>query len=179
MAPYKGVFMVSVSGQKDLSEVFEGLPKSLTDSVLRETAKKALKPVAEMAQSLAPVGDTGNLRDSIIVSTQLTKRQRRAFPHRKGEVHVYAGPSYKLGAGGRHGHLVEFGTGPRYNKSGKYLGIMPARPFMRPAWDALSSSVLKTMQEEIWGVLLKAVRRMRKRAERGTLSKSQTKFFTG
>lgn len=42
--------------------------------------------------------------------------------------------------GGRHpwfyGLWFERGTGPRYHKSGRFTGSMPARPFMRPGFEA-------------------------------------------
>lgn len=39
----------------------------------------------------------------------------------------------KFGAGGRHWHLVEYGTTSRTHVSGKYVGVMPAQPFLRRA----------------------------------------------
>lgn len=165
--------MVSVDGAKELAEIFDELPKSLTDAVIKSAAKKALQPVAELAKATV-VRDDGDLANSIAISTTLSKRQKRMF-RQKGEVAVYAGPSYPKGAAG---HLIEFGTGPRYHKTtGKYVGVVQARPFMRPAWDSLSGKVLEVMRTEIWGTLQKAVARLRRRAESGKLSKSQTKFF--
>jgi HK97 gp10 family phage protein len=35
-----------------------------------------------------------------------------------------------------HRHLAEYGTQPRRHKSGKSVGSMPARPFMKPAADS-------------------------------------------
>lgn len=164
-----------VSGQKELARLFEQLPKSLTDGVLRQTASKAVKPVAEVARNMVPK-DESDLAESITVSTRLSKRQKRMFS-RKGDVVVHAGPSQPRGS---HGILVEFGTGARYHKAtGRYVGVMPARPFMRPAWDANASQVLHIMRTEIWGVLVKAVRRLRKRAEAGKLSGSQLRHFRG
>lgn len=32
-----------------------------------------------------------------------------------------------------HAHLIEYGTGPRYHKSGKHVGRGPAIPFFRQA----------------------------------------------
>ena len=43
-------------------------------------------------------------------------------------------------------HLIEFGTAPRYQKKGRYTGVMPARPFMRPALEALGQEGI----EKIW-----------------------------
>lgn len=46
----------------------------------------------------------------------------------------------------RLAHLIEFGTAPRYQKKGRYTGAMPARPFMRPAMEALGQDGV----EKIW-----------------------------
>jgi HK97 gp10 family phage protein len=175
MASYKGLFAVTISGHKELMEAFEELPKSVGDQVLRAAARKALKPVETSAKSYVPK-DEGRLERSIGISTQLSKRQKRLNP-KKGDVVVYVGPRYKAGA---HGHLVEFGTGPRFQKAtGKYVGIMPARPFMRPAWDANKDRVLETMRLEIWNKLKSTAKRLAKRAVAGKLTKSQLKFFRG
>lgn len=171
MAQY---FKFNVQGEKELSMMFAQLPKALGDQVLRNTARKAVKPVEQMAESLV-AKDESELAQSITTSTRLSKRQKHLFG-RKGDVVVHVGPSHPKGA---HGHLVEFGSGPRFHESGRYVGVMPARPFMRPAWDANRGHVLKTMQTEIWNELVKAVRRLRKRAEAGKLSASQLRHFRG
>lgn len=45
-----------------------------------------------------------------------------------------------------HAHLVEFGTAPRFHKSGKSVGRMPANPFVRPAWDGTAEAALGTIK---------------------------------
>lgn len=167
------VFNFQVTGEKELARFFEELPKSLTNSVLRTTAKEALEPVAETAKANVR-RDEGELAESIVVSTQLSPRQKRLHA-RRGDVSVHAGPSYPKGA---HGHLVEFGTGPRHTDDGKYVGVMPAQPYMRPAWDNGKERVLEVMRTRIWGVLKKATARLRRRAEAGKLSKSQQRHFS-
>ncbi len=79
--------------------------------------KKRLKPVAARSRSYAPE-DQGELKDSIAVSTKLSKRQKRR--HRKVdrsdvEVFVGAGPFPQA-------HLQEIGTKDT-----------PPRSYMRPA----------------------------------------------
>jgi HK97 gp10 family phage protein len=47
-----------------------------------------------------------------------------------------------------HAHLVEFGTGERIatkgdpSRRGRGFGVMPARPFLRPAWQQTKRAVL-------------------------------------
>ena len=170
----KVVFLTKIEGVKELTDLFEQLPKSLTDQVVKNTAKKALQPVLDHAKTTVLHQSSVNydLLNSMVISTRLSKSQRQFV--KKGEIAVYAGPAYPKGA---VGHLIEFGTGPRYTKAGKYVGIIKAEPFMRPAWDAEGGTVLEIMREDIWGVLKKAVRSLRRRAQRGTLSKSQFNFL--
>jgi HK97 gp10 family phage protein len=172
-------FIAGVSGAKELGQLFDELPKSLSDSVLRETGKKALQPVADEAKTLIArqsLGATAKVLNSIQISTVLKASQKAGEKRKPGDVVVYVGASSPKG---NVAHLVEFGTGPRYHKDGSYAGIMPAEPFMRPAWDTNKDKVLQIYRDEIWNVLKKAVRRLRGRAERGTISKTQSRFFGG
>lgn len=174
----KNTFITTIEGAAELGDLFEQLPKQLTDNVLRTTGKKALEPVRDMAKSLVTVGkeDGGQTRDSITIKTVLSKRQRRIFK-KKGDIAVYMGPSAPEGAAGV---LLEFGTGERRQRStGRRTGSMGARPFMRPAWDATKGQVLDVFRTEIWDVLVKAVRRLRVKAEKGTLGRGQRRFFGG
>jgi HK97 gp10 family phage protein len=171
----KQYFKFNVSGQKELARVFEELPKSVGNQVLRNTIRKAVVPVQETAKAIVRKDDR-ELDSSIIISTKLSKRQRRIHG-KQGDVVVHVGPSHPKGA---HGHLVEFGTRPRFHKkTGRFVGVMPALPFMRPAWGATKDRVLTTMRETIWAEILKAARRLRKQAMAGKLSKSATRHFGG
>lgn len=72
--------------------------------------------------------------DSIVV----TKPGETTPPYAEGGASVQAGELQALvtvgNEGARHGHLVEFGTGPRQHKDGGSTGAMPAQPFLMPAW---------------------------------------------
>jgi len=83
---------------------------------------------------------------------------------------MYVGPSYTLADGAPHGHLVEFGTGPRQTKAGRSTGAMPAQPFMRPAWMQDQRKLLERLQRETWSELEKSIVRARRKAERAALS---------
>ncbi len=52
---------------------------------------------------------------------------------RRNQMAVAAGFNRPEGA---HAHLVDLGTAPRYTKSGKYRGVMPANRFWTDAIDA-------------------------------------------
>jgi len=69
-----------------------------------------------------------------------------------------------VGSTAPHAHLVEFGTGPRYQANGKYVGIMTPDPFLRPAWDANKDEVLANLATAIREEIEKALDRRVSRA---------------
>ncbi|WP_372804376.1 HK97-gp10 family putative phage morphogenesis protein [Paracoccus seriniphilus] len=147
---------IDVEGFAELEKALDNLSKSAGKAVLRRALKKAAQPTADLARSMAPV-KTGKLAKSVIVGTRLDGRQarihRRMFRDDKAAVEMFVGPSYLRGDGGRHGHLVEFGTSK-----------MAARPFMRPAWDQDKHAMLERLSDELWAELEKSIRRAEKRA---------------
>jgi HK97 gp10 family phage protein len=148
-----------LTGFRELEKALEDLTKSAGKGVLRRSLIKASKPLADKAQSLAP-RKSGALQGSMAVSTKLDKRQagihRKMFRDDRSSIEVFAGPSYNLGDGGRHGHLVEFGT---HNTT--------PQPFMRPAWDSEGQKTLERLSEILWNELDKAAKRAARKAARG------------
>lgn len=159
-------------GFAELDEQLDRLSKSAGKGVLRRALKKAAEPMAEIARSKVPVDD-GDLKKSITVSVKLAKRQaglhRKMFRDDKASVEMFLGPSYDLGAGGRHGHLVEFGTSPHINR-GQFRGTQhpgtAPQPFMRPAWDADQVKLLDRLGQNMWAELQKAIKRADAKAAR-------------
>lgn len=167
---------LKVEGFRELDKVLAELPAATARRVSRAGMIAALEPVAATARSLAPRGSeskNARMADSIGVSDKLTRRQareaRRLFREGKTVQSVY------VGVGDPVAHLVEFGSGPRQHKSGKSTGIMPAQPFMRPAWDqnrqAVLDSLAQHLREQIDAVLarraLREARRQARAAKRG------------
>lgn len=165
-----------IAGEKALLELFKELPKALTDQALKDAGKKALAPVATAARATVRSQSTvsGGLAGNIVVSDKLSKRQRKLH-QRRGDVSVYAGPTYPAAA---HAHLIEFGTRDRYTRKGVYKGRVKAEPFLRPAWDAHKDTVLKTMRHELWSTLLAAARRLRAKTEKGKFTKASLNQLT-
>ncbi|HSH40541.1 MAG TPA: hypothetical protein VK973_00240, partial [Arenicellales bacterium] len=56
--------------------------------------------------------------------------------------------------------------GPRRTKSGKSTGVMPAQPFMRPAWDAGKRQALSKFERLLWKEIDKSARNLAKRQAR-------------
>lgn len=146
-------------------------PMRLVKSTIRRAWKKAGAPIAAHAQQLAPKSNNAgpHMADKIKVSTTLSRRQRRlqGFGARgstkSGDVVAY------IGAGPRGpAVLAEFGTGPRYTKTGASRGVMPAQPFLRPAWE----SGKHRLQSEMIGVLSTEIAKTAERARKRQMKKA-------
>ena len=153
-----------IRGAAELQRTLQELPVRLERTVLRGALRAAAVEIQNEARAQAPV-DTGNLRDSIRVSTG-GKRNGYVFAH------VKVGGTKKGDA--FYAHMVEFGTKPHEirpkNAPSLFIaGIMravvrhpgaQAKPFMRPAFDAKADSAL-----ERFGDYIKA--RLERLAKRG------------
>lgn len=150
---------VKLEGFKELDDALEQLSKAAGKGALRRSLKKAAQPLVEKMKAMAPVDD-GDLRDSIDVSTKLDGRQRglhrKMFRNDKASVEMFVGPSYELGGGGRHGHLLEFGTQHH-----------APQPFARPAWDSDKTALLDRLGKHLWEEIDKSIARAKRKAARG------------
>jgi HK97 gp10 family phage protein len=144
-------------------EGFEGFERNLAQleklatrrSVARRALKKAAQPMADLAQSLAPRGDTNTLAPSVMVGTKLSKRQaaqhRKMFRNDRAAVEMFVGAGPLSSA-----HTQEFGT----------VHHAP-QPFMRPAWDQDHKALLQRLGQLMAAEIDKAVTRAARRAARG------------
>jgi len=125
----------------------------------------------EQGQAIANVEA---VQKSVVISTKLSKNQKRGHKKDRAAVEVFVGSTHPLA------HLIEFGTVERVRKkSGGSTGKMTQAPFMRPAWDATKGEALDILTKEIKAELLKAASRLAKRAEKGTLGKRAVKELRG
>ena len=161
-------FTFQLTGFKELTDLLAKLPtESMQKAAVRNALKRAGKPIAEAAQDNArslPV-DAEKVAKSIKVSTSLKRSQRGRID--RSRVKVYIGARSPLA------HLFEFGTSDRYSKEGYYRGMLQPLPFLRPAWDAGKGVALDILRKELWLEIQKAARRLRKKAEKGTLTAKQ------
>ena len=127
---------LSVTGLKEIDNVFKGLPLQLQDRVLKTAHADAAKPLIDTAKSIVPVGKTGNLKDSIGVERISLKRTNEI-----GLVQV--GPRRKGGKKGFHGHLIEFGKTNRDGSKSK------PNPFMEPAYNMTKNLVEGRIAESV------------------------------
>ncbi len=160
---------MKVAGLAELQAALRALPERMERQVIQRALRKAGQPVLAAAKANVPVGkndalDNLHLRDTLVISSSLSRRQRRRLPPPgDGLTTVYIGSTRR----GAHAHLVEFGTGPRTQEStGRYVGSMPRHPFLRPAWDQNKAAVVSSIKIELAKEIERAARRVaRKRAK--------------
>jgi HK97 gp10 family phage protein len=146
---------LSVTGVKEIDQLLKGMPSQLTHNVLAQAHTAAAKPLVDRAKLLAPEGPTGNLVDSIG-----TER----LPRGTAEIgQVQAGPRRSRKHKGHAGHLVEYGTKKRANKSGANRGTMPKTPFMKPAFDSTKNQIEGSIAEQIGRKLFSYMKRTLKK----------------
>lgn len=163
---------VQLTGFKELEASLENIGGAVGKRLARAALKKAAEPMRDKAKSLAPV-KTGKLRNSIIIGSKLGNRQKRDLrklsKDQRAAIELFIGPSYLKGDGGRHGHLVEFGTAPHINggmfKGSKHPGSKP-QPFMRPAWDAEKEPTVDRLRGLLWEQIEKRAKREARKAAR-------------
>lgn len=148
---------VQTEGFAELDKTLAEMPKATAKNVMRRTLRKVAQPMADTMKAKAPDDpETGgnDLRSSIGVGTQLSKRQRglhrKMFKDDKASVEVF------VGAGPvPHAHLQEFGTinhGPQ--------------PYGRPAWDQHKGELIPAIGKEMWAEIEAAAKRQARKAAR-------------
>jgi HK97 gp10 family phage protein len=142
-------------GHKEIEDVLAALPQKFGAKVLNDTLKKSAKPLIEEAKNLVKKksGELAKSIGSIPGRGKARGQQISVGPRRGGR--------YK----GYHAHLVEYGTAMRkldkprlVTLNGKtvtitHTGSMPARPFMRPAYDAKIGAVQEEIKKEFRSIL--------------------------
>lgn len=138
---------VIVTGIKELDTVFRMMPIELNHRILGAANVAAAKPLIDTAKALVPKR-SGELEKSI---GAVKVSARKANDIGVVKVGPRRGGQYK----GYHGHFVEFGTGPR-RAGGWYARfrnpgttIMPARPYMRPAFERTKGNIIGTQKQFI------------------------------
>lgn len=146
-----------VSGLDETLRALGQIPEVVTQqNALRRALVKAAQPMADAARAMAPDDPqtpAPDLKSSIAVATQLTKRHRAEKEH---EVEVYVGPTAQVGRSVlSYASNVEFGT----------FRAAP-RPYLRPAFHAEGGKVMEILRKELVAEIEKAVARIaRKQAK--------------
>ena len=156
---------LKLTGLREMQQALQRLPDELQRPLVKEALTDAAAPMRDEAIALAPdappIGE--GLKANIIISDRLTESQAQAEqPERRDEAKVYVGVDGERPDLAPHGILVEFGTGPRYHESGKYVGEMAAQPFMRPAFDAKARIVLQRFARGLKPLIERAAKSVRR-----------------
>jgi HK97 gp10 family phage protein len=64
---------------------------------------------------------------------------------------------------------------PRRRRGGAAIGHVRPHPFMRPAWDSSRAAVVRSIKDEIAGVLRRKIRAIASKVRRGKLSPAQAR----
>lgn len=160
----KSIVTVKVTGFKEIDDVLKKLPDSLSEPVIRAANRAAAKPLIDKAKANAPEGPTGHLVDSIGIANKV---EEKGSIIKAGKGAVAVGP--RRGKGNRntqgwHAHLVEYGTVKRSKKNGQITGVMPANPFMKPAWLSTQVEVRAKIKEELGKSVKSLMKRTIKKA---------------
>lgn len=149
---------VSLTGYKEIDNLFKNLPKPFTHQFFSSVHADAAKPLVQKEKLTAPEGPTGNLVDSIgVVKSSVKKATQLGLvtvgPRRKGKYKGYAA------------HLVEEGTEERKLKGrGKYKrgtkrGVMPAKPFVEPSYQATKRVVEAGITKSIGKMMVRTMKK--------------------
>lgn len=130
-------------GFREAEQLLDALGKKVGGRELQKILRNNLQITVERGRELVP-RDDGDLAKSLgVINGRGAGRG----------VSVYGGPRRSSAYKGYHGHLVEFGTAPRFDKDGNSTGTMPAQPFWRPAWDQTKDQVLEGIRLDLQRLL--------------------------
>ncbi|TFL16429.1 hypothetical protein [Jannaschia formosa] len=150
-----------VEGFREMEKALARLPRGTAKGVTRRVVKKVLEPVRDTADSYSGAFN-------VAITSRLSPRQSGLARGDRGPslVSMYVGPVTQDGSHAPHAHLIEFGTAPRFHKSGKYVGAVSPDPFMRPAWDMHKGQMLEELGRLMWVEIEKTVARAAAKAAR-------------
>lgn len=138
---------IDATSVQHLEEFFQELSDKDQRKIFLTAYRKSVKPLLADAKAAAPVGKTGNLRNSIGTSE---------LPN---EIAILAGTLKRRK--GWHGHLVENGTVERFRrtKSGKQVstGKMVGTHFFEKAYNANEEAIVNSVNQEYYKAIDNAI----------------------
>lgn len=167
---------VEIHGLREMQDAMKDLKKATAKATIKRAMRTSIEPMREMAENLAPIRDDldekiyygskkkGNRRERrpgttkalVLVSDKLTPRQSSQAKRESSYFTVIY-----MGTRDRISRLIEWGTAWR---DGDTYRIVPARPFMRPAFVAEAEPTLRRFGREMWKEIEKTLARQAKRA---------------
>lgn len=130
-------------GVKESKRAFARVEKAVSDPKLKRVVLAGAKEIEKIAKSIVAV-DRAVLKNAI---------ETKVLPGNPAVAVVF--PNYGRAP---HAHLVEFGTGPRFDSNNKYVGEAPAQPFMGPAAQRGGGKALRVVGKGIGKQISNAVK---------------------
>ncbi|MPZ58439.1 MAG: hypothetical protein GEU91_18490 [Rhizobiales bacterium] len=138
-----------IEGLRELDQALTELPRAVARSALLRTLKEQGQPIAAAGAALAPRGETGQLAQSYMVGTKLSRRQKK-LNRKESMVEVYIGPT-------PHPKSVQTEFGNAHQAP---------QPHLRPAWDGNVMRVLNGIKSSLAQKIEKARARLARKAAR-------------
>lgn len=149
---------MKMEGFRDLDRALAELPAGTARGVVRRVMKRELAPVANMANAFWPGAD-----DAVFKIGSKLVRSQPAAKRGASIVNMFVGADRYV----PHAHLIEWGTGPRHQKSGKYVGAVAPSPALTPAWEMNKDLVLRGLGAGLWEEISRTLDRRARRAAKG------------
>lgn len=136
----KSIADFEIEGVKELVQRLRKLPDKLQKRLERRVIRQAMEIIEDGVIAAVPVGDTGELAESIKLRTR-TKRGKL---------------SARVDVKAPHAHLVEFGHKKYDFRGRRVIGErVPAYPFYRPVLDEKADDVVRKAAKGIEAELKK------------------------
>ena len=156
---------VKIEGLKELQEAMNQLPLEIQKRPLRSAVSAGAKVIMDEAIRGAPQGETGNLRKAIYRyrsrSQSRTGQETFLVGVRKGKKEYVdsarnrrfgrVGKKYTVEGEAFYWRFVEFGTSK-----------MPARPFLRPAFESKKNQAVETIRNRLAIAIEQTAKKMKK-----------------
>ena len=156
---------VNITGLKELQQALNQLPLEIQKRPLRSAVSAGAKVIVDEAKRLAPQGETGNLRKALYRyrSRSQSSRGQETFlvGVRKGKKNYVdsaknrrlnrVGKKYTVEGEAFYWRFVEFGTSK-----------MPARPFLRPAFESKKNQAVETIKNRLAVAIENTAKKMKK-----------------
>ena len=154
-------------GVKKTTQALRRLPIEIQQPLVTKALMTALEPMRDAAKANAPDAEPigQGLVDNIIITDAVTEGQKKDSPDPRDAfaAKAYMGVDAERPGFAPHALIVEFGSGPRYQENGKYVGEMPAIPFMRPAFHSTAKEVIRRFAVGFRALVKRAAKKVRAR----------------
>ena len=144
---------IKLIGGKELDRKLKALPRKVAKKILRQALRAGAKIILAQAKANAPVA-TGQLKKSLKVRAM--KRTRKGTVGFKVQTKAgdFKGDEF-------YGSFLEYGfrRGKRPGKGAEYTReIVPAQPFMRPAFDSKKDEAVAVISKELSAKIVTAAK---------------------